>query len=63
MGGNFCTGVRASISKPTGIHQKSGAFHILFQKNGANHILFAGKKGPIIYLAALKKGAIWHAHP
>ena len=37
-------------------------FHILIQKNGANHILFCWKKGPIIYLAALKRGAIRHAH-
>ena len=29
----------------------------------AIHILFVEKRGPIIYLAALKKGAIWHAHP
>ena len=33
------------------------------QKNRAIHILFVEKRGPIIYLAALKKGAIRHAHP
>ena len=40
-----------------------GAFHIGIQKNGAIHILFVEKRGPVIYLAALKKGAIRHAHP
>ena len=43
--------------------QKNGAFHIGIQKNRAIHILFIEKRGPIIYLAALKKGAIRHAHP
>ena len=43
--------------------QKNGAFHIGIPKNGAIHILFVEKRGPIIYLAALKKGAIRHAHP
>ena len=43
--------------------QKNGAFHIGIQKNRAFHILFVEKRGPIIYLAALKKGAIRHAHP
>ena len=43
--------------------QKNGAFYIGIQKNGAIHILFVEKRGPIIYLAALKKGAIRHAHP
>ena len=41
--------------------QKNGAFHIGIQKNWAIHILFVEKRGPIIYLAALKKGAIRHA--
>ena len=36
--------------------QKNGAFHIGIQKNRAIHILFVKKRGPIIYLAALKKG-------
>ena len=36
--------------------QKNGAFHIGIQKNWAIHILFVEKRGPIIYLAALKKG-------
>ena len=39
------------------------AFHIGIQKNQAIHILFVEKRGPIIYLAALKRGAIRHAHP
>ena len=43
--------------------QKNGAFHIGIQKNRAIHILFVEKRGPIIYLAVLKKGAIRHAHP
>ena len=42
--------------------QKNGAFHTGIQKNWAIHILFVEKKGPIIYLAVLKKGAIRHAH-
>ena len=47
--------------------QKNGAFHTGIQKNRAIHILFVEKRGPIIYLAALKRGggggAIRHAHP
>ena len=43
--------------------QKNGAFYIGIQKNRVIHILFVEKRGPIIYLAALKKGAIRHAHP
>ena len=45
--------------------QKNGAFHIGIQKNRVIHILFVEKRGPIIhvYLAALKKRAIRHAHP
>ena len=44
-------------------YQKNGAFHTGIQKNRAIHILFVEKSGPIIYLAALKKGAIRHEHP
>ena len=43
--------------------QKNGAFHIGIQKIWAIHILSVEKRGPIIYLAALKRGAIRHAHP
>ena len=43
--------------------QKNGAFHIGIQKNRVIHILSVEKRGPVIYLAALKKGAIRHAHP
>ena len=50
--------------------QKSGAFHIRIKKNRVSHIVFVDKKGgggggrgAIIYHAALKKGAIWHAYP
>ena len=48
--------------------QKNSAFHTGIKKNRAIHILFVEKRGPIIYLAALKKGrgggggAIRHAH-
>ena len=42
--------------------RKNGAFYTGIQKNRAIHILFVEKRGPIIYLAALKKGAIRHAH-
>ena len=40
-----------------------GSFHIGIQKNRVIHILFVEKKGSIIFLAALKKGFIRHAHP
>ena len=43
--------------------QKNGTFHIGIQKKRAIHILFVEKRGPNRYLAALKKGAIRHAHP
>ena len=42
--------------------QKNGAFHIGIQKNGAIHILFVEKRGPIIYLAALKKEGLFGTH-
>ena len=43
--------------------RKSGAFHIPIKNNWVSHIHFVEKRGPIIYLAALKKVTIWHAHP
>ena len=43
--------------------QKNGVFHIGIQKNRAIRILFVEKRGPIIYLVALKKGAIRRVHP
>ena len=43
--------------------QKNGAFHIGIQKKSGHSYTFCWKRGPIIYLAALKKGAIRHAHP
>ena len=43
--------------------EKNGVFHIGIQKNWAIHILFVEKRGPIIYLGVLEKGAIQHAHP
>ena len=33
------------------------------EKNRVSHILFVEKRGLNVYLAALKKGAIRHAHP
>ena len=39
------------------------AFHVRIQKNGVSHIILVGKRGLIIYLAALKKGTIRHAQP
>ena len=36
--------------------QKNGTFHIGILKNRVIHILFVEKRGPIIYLAALKIG-------
>ena len=42
---------------------ESGAFHIPIKKKWVSHILFVEKRGLIIYLAALKKGAIRHTHP
>ena len=45
----------------TGCH-KIGAFHIQIKKNRVSHIRFVEKRGLIIYLAALEKGAIRHAH-
>ena len=42
--------------------QKNGAFHIGIQKNSVIHILSVETRGPIIYLAALKKWASRHAH-
>ena len=43
--------------------QKNGTFNKGIQKNLVIHILFVEKRGPVIYLAALKKEAIRHAHP
>ena len=42
--------------------QKKWAFHIGLQKNRVIHIIFVEKRRPIIYLEALKKRAIRHAH-
>ena len=48
--------VNSFNTKRTSSHEKSGAFHIGIKKNLVIHILFVEKRGPIIYLAALKKG-------
>ena len=37
--------------------------HIPMMENWVSHILFLRKRGPIVYLAAMKKGAIRPAHP
>ena len=42
---------------------ENGTIHISMMKNLVSHIFFLRKRGLIIYLAALKKGAIWAAHP
>ena len=44
---------------------KNGALHIPIKKKWVSHIQFKflGKKGLIVYLAALKKGAIRAPHP
>ena len=42
--------------------RKSGAFHIPIKKNRVSHIHFVEKRGLVIYLAALKKRVIRHAH-
>ena len=41
----------------------NGTIHISMMKNWVCHILFLRKRGLIVYLAALKKGAFRHAHP
>ena len=43
--------------------QINGGIHISMMKNWASHVCFIGKRGLIIYLAAMKKGAIRHTHP
>ena len=42
---------------------ENGAIHIPIKKNGSVIYSFLGKKGLIVYLEALKKGAIRAAHP
>ena len=42
---------------------KNGALHIPIKKKWVSLYSFLGKKGLIVYLAALKKGAIRAAHP
>ena len=42
---------------------KNGAIHIPIKKKRVSHIQFPWKKGLIVYLAVLKKGAIRAAHP
>ena len=43
--------------------QKNGAVSHRNPENRVIHILFVEKRGPIIYMAALKKGTIRHVHP
>ena len=42
---------------------ENGTIHISMMKNWVSHILILRKRGFIVYLAALKKGAIRAAHP
>ena len=42
---------------------KNGAIHIPIKKKRVSHIQFPWKKGLIVYLAVLKKGAIRAPHP
>ena len=42
---------------------ENGTIHIKMMKNWVSHILFLRKRGLIVYLAALKEGAIRAAHP
>ena len=42
---------------------ENGNIHITMMKTWVSHILFLRKGGLIVYLAALKRGAIRAAHP
>ena len=42
---------------------ENGISHISMMKNWVSHILFLRKRGLIVYLAALKRGAFRAAHP
>ena len=42
---------------------ENGNIHITMMKNWVSHIPFLRKRGLIVYLAELKKGAIRAAHP
>ena len=42
---------------------EDGTIHMTMMKNWVHHILFLRKRGLIVYLAALKKGAIRATHP
>ena len=42
---------------------ENGTIYISMMKNWVSHILFLRQSGLIVYLAALKKGAIRAAHP
>ena len=41
---------------------ENGTIHISMMKNWVSHILFLRKRGLIVYLSALKKGAIQATH-
>ena len=45
----------------SGMSEK-GIIHVSMMKNWASHIFFLEKREFILYLTALKKGAIRHAH-
>ena len=42
---------------------ENGTIHITMIKNLVSHMFFLRKRGLIVYLAALKTGAIRSAHP
>ena len=44
-------------------YTENGTIHITMMKNLVRHILFLRKRVCVVYLAALKKGAIRATHP
>ena len=58
------TGVR-TVSPTAGLDRvpENGIIHISLMKNWVGHYFFSEKRGLIVYLAVLKKGAIRAAHP
>ena len=52
-----------SIFKQGCQKMENGTIHTTMMKNWVSHVLFIRKRGLMVYLAALKKGAIHTAHP
>ena len=44
------------------MYVKNGIIHISMMKNWVSHAFFLRKTGLTVYLGALKKGSIRHAH-